>query len=85
MLFWGKATEGATSLLNAESTLIKEFLALYDEQWTETYPAVYMLICIFTNQSEQLHKDQSGHLIPTNQDIAICIKQGSVIWTNTSV
>lgn len=31
----------------------------------------YILICIFPDQSEQLHNDQSKHMIPTNQDSGI--------------
>lgn len=72
--FQGKATDEA-ALPGAPST---EPL-LTEDQWAETCPIKlelysYILICIFTNQSEQLHNDQSECTIQTIQ--------GSVMWTN---
>lgn len=47
----------------AEPTSIKKFLVLYFDQWDWDLPVqlkpCYILICIYTDQSEQLHNNQS--------------------------
>lgn len=50
-------------------------------QWAQTCPVqlelhTYVLVWLFTDQSEQLHKDQSEGAIPTNQESAIWTNQG---------
>lgn len=50
-------------------------------QWAQTCPVqlelhTYILVWLFTDQSEQLHKDQSEGAIPTNQESAIWTNQG---------
>lgn len=40
----------------------------------------YILIYIFTDQTEHLHKDQLEHMIPTNQDSGIWTNQTLQIW-----
>lgn len=59
--------------------LIREFLVSYFDQWTKTCLVQselcsYILICIYINQSELLHNNQSEHTIFTTHDCAI--------WTN---
>lgn len=58
-------------LLPVESILMKEFLMLHFNQGAETCPVhlklqSYNLICIFTNQSELLHNNQSEYMKLTN-------------------
>ena len=65
-------------LLLAESTLIKESLGLYTlaqpfNQWAETCPVQlklhsYILICIYIDQSKQLHYNQSDPMKLSNWD-----------------
>ena len=57
------------------------------DEWAETCPVQseqhsYILICIFTNQSEQLHNDQSKYIILTNQDSAIWANRTVQIWVS---
>lgn len=61
---------------------IKAFLVLCFAQWGETCPIQsevhsYIFICIYVDQSEQLHNNKSDHVKPTNQN--------SAIWTNKMV
>ena len=67
--------------LPSEPTLIKEVFESSFDQWTETCTVQSemnsILICIFTDQSEQLRNDQSEGMILTNQD--------SPIWNNKTV
>lgn len=75
----GRQDSSYTVFLPTKARLYKRLFGMYFDQWAETSPIQselhsYILICIFTDQSEWLHNDQLGHVIPTNQDIAI--------WTN---
>lgn len=54
-----------TVILLPELNLIKQFLESYFNQWAETCPiqlelCTYVLFCIFTNQSEQFHNEETG-------------------------
>lgn len=67
--YQGKAADRGTKLPvlhsgPSEPNFIKEFLESYFGQWAETSAIQselhsYILFCIFTNQTEQLHNDQS--------------------------
>lgn len=83
-VFHGKALRlscqaSCTVFLLSELNLMKEFLESYFDQLAQTYPVqlehlIYMLVCIFVDQSEQLHNNQSELEISANWDRAI--------WTN---
>lgn len=52
-----------TVFLLSELNLIKEFLESYFDQLAKTYPVqlehlMYIHVCIFVDQSEQLHNNQ---------------------------
>ena len=57
----------------AEPTLMNEFLESYFNQWAETCPVQlklhsYILICIYIDQSKQLHYNQSDPMKLSNWD-----------------
>lgn len=70
-----------TVFLPSEFTLVREFLVSSSNPWAETCLILllhsYIFICIYTDQSEQLHDDQSEHMMLTHQD--------SAVWTNQTV